>query len=176
VFYNTSFGARIKSWSSNTGAVWDVLYDNLEMHFVKTAIELTQFYKPSSNPDANNTITNINITNVVAYNTTDATFNFNCSDNHPCVNIILSNITSYDPEKLKRYVLDCVSFHATVKHINPPINGTEAGELNCKPTDPAYDQYFEEVVASIKRDQSRETTDVLKADDANRRRVNLVSY
>jgi len=135
VFNNTMWGARIKSFPADYGQIYNVTYDNLELHGVQKAIYMTQFYNTDSIvQDANNTITNVTVSNVVAYNTTDITFFFNCSDNNPCTGFVLSNITSYYQKDPSRYLDPCISFHAAIEDISPPFNGTLSnGELNCAP-------------------------------------------
>eukprot|EP01102_Stenamoeba_stenopodia_P014223 TRINITY_DN4697_c0_g2_i1.p1 TRINITY_DN4697_c0_g2~~TRINITY_DN4697_c0_g2_i1.p1 ORF type:complete len:496 (+),score=72.39 TRINITY_DN4697_c0_g2_i1:44-1489(+) len=167
VFYNTSYGARVKSRNYDTGAIYNVTYDNLELHYVRTAVQITQFYKPSNDPEANNTITDISISNMIAYDTTDETFYFNCSDNYPCVNIRLHNITSVSPLNPKKYLDSCVSFHASVSRIEPPINGTVKGALNCEPINPEYLDHFEGTIRTLTK-----TDDI--ADERNR--ITLVQH
>eukprot|EP01102_Stenamoeba_stenopodia_P006455 TRINITY_DN1769_c0_g1_i1.p1 TRINITY_DN1769_c0_g1~~TRINITY_DN1769_c0_g1_i1.p1 ORF type:complete len:440 (-),score=70.60 TRINITY_DN1769_c0_g1_i1:94-1413(-) len=137
VFHNTSYGVRIKSRNEDPGVISNIVYTNLEMHRVKYAVHITQFYLPTNSTRANNTICNVTISNIVAQDTTDATFVFDCSDNRPCTGFRLSNIHSTAESFPSRYLYKCVSFQAQYSDISPslpPVNRPPKGLLTCPPS------------------------------------------
>lgn len=141
LFYNTSYGVRLKSQSEEPGVVSNITYDNLVLHRVKYAIHVTQFYLPVNTTRSNNSFTNVTISNIVSYNTLESEFFFDCSDNRPCTGFKLINIRSLQNTfGSNHYLAKCVSFEAQYSNVSPslPSFGNKPlppkGVLKCPPS------------------------------------------
>ncbi|KAJ9179054.1 hypothetical protein P3X46_010878 [Hevea brasiliensis] len=90
-FYNTTNGARIKTWPDGSGEVPYVKFSNINFTEVQNPIIIGQHYGKIA-PKSRIHISEIRYHRLYGTSKTPVAINFNCSDRVPCTNISLENI------------------------------------------------------------------------------------
>jgi len=99
VFNGTTNGVRIKTHPKCDGHVWDVTYENLTMHGVKTPIDINMFYTGNGTlPKTRLVIEKISITNIISDGQHYAGGDITCDPDSPCRSIHLEHV-HFDGEK-----------------------------------------------------------------------------
>lgn len=92
VFYNTTWGARIKTDGGARGYLTDVLYTNLTMYDVGTTILVTMYYENCTSPcNTTLSINNVAFANITSFNAGTAGAVL-CMPEAPCTGIRVSNV------------------------------------------------------------------------------------
>ncbi|XP_043817328.1 polygalacturonase ADPG1-like [Manihot esculenta] len=94
-FYNTTNGARIKTWMEGTGQIQNVEFSNIIFDAVENPIIIDQHYgDPKSTPpkDTGIHISEVRYFELSGTSKTQTAINFNCSESVACTDISLKNI------------------------------------------------------------------------------------
>lgn len=121
---NALTGVRIKTWQGGSGSVQNIMFSNIQVSEVKTAIMIDQFYcnKGScSNKSSAVAVSGVNYRNIQG-TYTEKPVHFACSDSLPCTGVTLDTI------QLK-YVEEG-------NHLNDPFCWEAYGELKTSTVPP----------------------------------------
>lgn len=91
---NALTGVRIKTWQGGSGSVQNVMFSNIQVSEVKTAIMIDQFYSEggsSSNKSSAVAVSGINYMHIQGTYTEQAV-HFACSDSLPCTGVTLNTV------------------------------------------------------------------------------------
>ncbi|XP_059624555.1 polygalacturonase At1g48100-like [Cornus florida] len=91
---NTMTGVRIKTWQGGSGSVQGIMFSNIQLSEVKTAIMIDQFYcdgSKCSNKTSAVAVSGITYRNIKG-TYTENPVHFACSDSLPCTGVILNTI------------------------------------------------------------------------------------
>ncbi|KAF3444640.1 hypothetical protein FNV43_RR14333 [Rhamnella rubrinervis] len=130
--HNTLTGVRIKTWQGGSGSVQNVMFSNIQVSEVKTAIMIDQFYcdKGScSNKSSAVAVSGINYMNIQG-TYTEKPVHFACSDSLPCTGVTLNTIQlKYVEEGSHLYDPFCWEAYGELKTSTvPPINCLKTGK------------------------------------------------
>ncbi|XP_076895094.1 putative polygalacturonase At3g15720 [Bidens hawaiensis] len=95
-FSGTTNGARIKTWQGGSGYARDITFENIILHNVENPIIIDQFYCPNKHdcpkkPSALK-VSDISYKSFFGTSSSRNALNFDCSDNVPCLGILLDQV------------------------------------------------------------------------------------
>ncbi|KAK1397510.1 Endo-polygalacturonidase [Heracleum sosnowskyi] len=103
----TTNGVRIKTYQGGSGSASNIKFKNIDMKNVKNPIIIDQNYcdqaEPCKQQKSAVQVKNVVYENIKGTSATDVAINFDCSEKHPCQDIVLKDIklTGKDGDKVK---------------------------------------------------------------------------
>ncbi|KAK1386630.1 Endo-polygalacturonidase [Heracleum sosnowskyi] len=93
----TSNGVRIKTYQGGSGNASNIKFENIEMDNVKNPIIIDQNYcdqgkRPCKQQKSAVLVKNVVYQNITGTSATDVAIKFDCSQSHPCEEIVLRNV------------------------------------------------------------------------------------
>ncbi|KAJ3683153.1 hypothetical protein LUZ60_013380 [Juncus effusus] len=126
-FFNTTNGARIKTWQGGKGYAKSISFQNISLSYVENPIIIDQYYCTQDHCDTHSNaveISDITYSGFWGTSMNNCAVSLNCSKTVPCTNIQLNNINITSvPFSDKKTEAVCINAYGDTKgYINPEIS------------------------------------------------------